>query len=152
MKIREFKAVTGKCQCCADLSTLRRTHKSQMDREYVTTMHALHRSAYMGERAAYAERRHKAIMQKRVLCRAYQMEWPRIIAFFHILGIKTVGGQIVCRSIFKEYLITIEELSSSTVRFIQLTTVQMWDALFSRYFTENHQRGGEIAGYCFLSN
>ena len=64
MKIREFKAVTGKCQCCADLSTLRRTHKSQMDREYVTTMHALHRSAYMGERAAYAERRHKAIMQK----------------------------------------------------------------------------------------
>jgi hypothetical protein len=64
VKIREFKAVSGKCQCCANLSTLRRTFKSQRDREYVTMMHALHRSTYMGERITYAARRNDAIMQK----------------------------------------------------------------------------------------
>jgi hypothetical protein len=64
VKIREFKAVSGKCQCCANLSLLRRTFKSQRDREYVTLMHALHRSTYMGERIAYAERRNRAIMQR----------------------------------------------------------------------------------------
>jgi hypothetical protein len=64
VKIREYKAVSGKCQCCANLSTLRRTFKSQKDREYVTMMHALHRSTYMGERLTYAKRRNDAIMQK----------------------------------------------------------------------------------------
>jgi hypothetical protein len=59
VKIREFKAVSGKCQCCANLSTMRKTFKSQRDREYVTMMHALHRSTYMGERIAYSERRNQ---------------------------------------------------------------------------------------------
>ena len=47
VKIREFKAVCGKCQCCAKLSSMRKKFKSQQQREYVTSMHALHRSAYM---------------------------------------------------------------------------------------------------------
>jgi hypothetical protein len=64
VKIREFKAVSGKCACCANLSTLRKTFKSQRDREYVKMMHALHRSTYMGERIAYATRRNRAIMEK----------------------------------------------------------------------------------------
>jgi hypothetical protein len=64
VKIREFKAVSGKCQTCANLSTLRRTFKSQQDREYVTMMHALHRSTYMGERLTYAERRNNAVMER----------------------------------------------------------------------------------------
>jgi len=64
VKICEYKAVSGKCQCCANLSNMRRSFKSQSDREYVTTMHALHRSTYMGERIAYAERRNDAIMKR----------------------------------------------------------------------------------------
>lgn len=47
VKIREFKAVCGKCQCCATLSNLRKTFKSQQQREYVTSLHAYHRSTYM---------------------------------------------------------------------------------------------------------
>ena len=64
VKIREFKAVSGKCQCCANLSTIRRTFKSERDRQYVTMMHALHRSTYMGERISYAARRNDAIMER----------------------------------------------------------------------------------------
>ena len=63
VKIREFKACCGKCDVCANLSTMRRTFKAQKEREYVTMMHALHLTAYMGERASYAERRNKAVMQ-----------------------------------------------------------------------------------------
>jgi hypothetical protein len=64
VKIREFKAVSGKCHCCSKLSVMRRTFKSQQDREYVTMMHGLHRTAYMGERMDYADRRNKAVMEK----------------------------------------------------------------------------------------
>ena len=72
VKIREFKAVSGKCQCCANLSTMRKTFKSHRDREYVTMMHALHRSTYMGERIAYAERRNKvSIIQNN--CTKYKL-------------------------------------------------------------------------------
>jgi hypothetical protein len=63
VKIREFKAVSGKCQCCANLSSMRKTFKSQRDREYVTLMHSLHRTTYMGERLSYADRRNSAIME-----------------------------------------------------------------------------------------
>jgi hypothetical protein len=64
VKIREFKAVSGKCRCCANLSHMRRTFKADRDRMYVTLMHALHRSTYMGERIAYAARRNKAVMER----------------------------------------------------------------------------------------
>lgn len=63
VKIREFKAVCSTCSTCSTLSSLRRTFKSQKQREYVTMMHALHRTTYMGERALYAERRNRAVMQ-----------------------------------------------------------------------------------------
>ena len=60
VKIREFKAVSGKCDTCMKLSKLRRTFHDARRREYVTMMHALHRCAYMNERIEYAKRRHEA--------------------------------------------------------------------------------------------
>lgn len=57
VKIREFKAVTGKCSTCAKLSDARKLFKDQARRSYITEMHYLHRSAYMNERMKYAERR-----------------------------------------------------------------------------------------------
>jgi hypothetical protein len=56
VKIREFKAVTGKCQPCALLSIARRKNRSNDLRDYVTRLHCLHRTAYMGERMEYAKR------------------------------------------------------------------------------------------------
>jgi hypothetical protein len=64
VKIREFKAVSGKCACCANLSTMRKTFKNRHEREYIKMMHALHRSTYMGERISYATRRNQAVMEK----------------------------------------------------------------------------------------
>ena len=60
VKIREFKAVTGKCSTCAKLSDARKNFKDQARRTYITDMHYLHRSAYMNERMKYAERRQMA--------------------------------------------------------------------------------------------
>jgi hypothetical protein len=56
VKIREYKAVTGKCETCALLSLLRRQFNDKAKREYVTGLFAAHRSAYMGERLEYAKR------------------------------------------------------------------------------------------------
>ena len=63
VRIREFKAVSGKCDTCMKLSKLRRTFHDDQRREYITMMHALHRSAYMGERMTYAVRRERAIAE-----------------------------------------------------------------------------------------
>ena len=60
VKIREFKAVSGKCETCMKLSKLRRTFHDARHREYVTMMHAFHRCAYMNERIEYAKRRNAA--------------------------------------------------------------------------------------------
>jgi len=60
VKIREFKAVSGKCSTCAKLSDARKMYKDQSRRTYITEMHYLHRSAYMNERMKYAERRQLA--------------------------------------------------------------------------------------------
>jgi len=60
VKIREFKAVTGKCSTCAKLSDARKLYKDREQRVYLTEMHFLHRSAYMNERMKYAERRQLA--------------------------------------------------------------------------------------------
>jgi hypothetical protein len=76
VRIREFKAVTGKLECvylhtaiynltgkcemCAILSHLRRSFRSSALRETVTRLHAYHRSAYMGERQDYADRQLQA--------------------------------------------------------------------------------------------
>jgi hypothetical protein len=56
VKIREYKAVTGKCDTCAKLSKARRQTRCKKTREYVTALFSLHRSLQMGERMAYAER------------------------------------------------------------------------------------------------
>ena len=63
MCIREFKAVTGKCNTCATLSNLRREMRDNGSRQYMTLLHLLHRSAYMGERMAYAQRCNLACQQ-----------------------------------------------------------------------------------------
>ena len=63
VKIREFKAVSGKCETCMKLSKLRRTFHDDKRREYITMMHALHRSAYMSERMTYSFRRDRAIAE-----------------------------------------------------------------------------------------
>jgi len=56
VSIREFKAVTGKCETCSRLSDLRRGKRDVASRRRLTELHLLHRSMYMGERMAYAER------------------------------------------------------------------------------------------------
>jgi hypothetical protein len=60
VKIREFKAVTGKCNTCAHLSDCRRKCNDKMRKRDITYLHALHRTAYMGERLAYSKRREEA--------------------------------------------------------------------------------------------
>ncbi len=54
VKIREFKAVCGKCSTCSNLSDCRRTFKDSKRREFMTMLHKLHRGTYMGERLAYS--------------------------------------------------------------------------------------------------
>ena len=61
VKIREFKAVSGKCTICALLSHARKTFRDAKSREHITRMHALHRTMYMGERIAYNHRRNYAM-------------------------------------------------------------------------------------------
>lgn len=53
VKIRECKAVTGKCQFCAILSDIRSTTQRREVRQRVTDLHALHRWTYMSERLMY---------------------------------------------------------------------------------------------------
>jgi hypothetical protein len=60
VKIREFKAVSGKCNVCAKLSELRKQSMSRRAKEKLTVLHGLHRSAYMGERIEYSKRRTQA--------------------------------------------------------------------------------------------
>jgi hypothetical protein len=54
--IREYKAVTGKCNTCALLSQLRKKFRDDTRKGYITKLFSLHRSAYMGERREYANR------------------------------------------------------------------------------------------------
>lgn len=56
VRIREYKAVTGKCRTCAFLSRVRKELRDPSKREYITTLFDFHRTTYMGERQAYAMR------------------------------------------------------------------------------------------------
>lgn len=56
VKIRQYKAVTGKCKACAMFSQARREQVSMRARAYVTSLFALHKITYTGERIAYASR------------------------------------------------------------------------------------------------
>ena len=60
VRIREYKQCCGKCDLCFKLSEARRGTKNRNKKSYYTLMHSLHRSMYMGERAAYAKRRQLA--------------------------------------------------------------------------------------------
>jgi hypothetical protein len=62
VKIREYKDVSGKCDTCAALSAMRRKHLDHATRAYVTELHALHRTMYMGERLHYYGRRNDAFL------------------------------------------------------------------------------------------
>ena len=49
--------MSGKCNVCGKLSELRKTAMSRKAKEELTILHALHRSAYMGERMEYSIRK-----------------------------------------------------------------------------------------------
>lgn len=68
VKIREFKAVTGKCSTCTLLSHARRTHRDRERRSKITYFHALHRTFYMGEREQYAARIRDAMNNPGLFC------------------------------------------------------------------------------------
>jgi hypothetical protein len=56
VKIRQYKAVSGKCATCAKLSKVRKESKCKKVREYVTYLFSLHRTLLMGERMSYHDR------------------------------------------------------------------------------------------------
>ena len=58
VRIREYKAVTGKCHFCAVLTEARGKSQKENVRARVTDMHALHRhrSTYMSERKRYYDK------------------------------------------------------------------------------------------------
>lgn len=61
VKVRKYKAVTGKCQHCAILTELRTSSKKATVRRRVTSLHALHRYTYMNERKVYYDKINAAI-------------------------------------------------------------------------------------------
>ena len=63
VKIREFKAVCGKCKTCDILCCARKTFHDAKSREHITNLHAYHRTMYMGERQCYYERRNEAMQR-----------------------------------------------------------------------------------------
>ena len=56
VKIREYKAVSGKCYMCSILSSLRKKFVETSLRGEITELHALHRITYMSERRFYYAR------------------------------------------------------------------------------------------------
>jgi hypothetical protein len=62
VKVREYKAVTGKCQTCTSLSAAKRQKLDMATRRYLNELTSLHRCFYMGERVMYYSRRNDAIL------------------------------------------------------------------------------------------
>lgn len=56
VKIRKFKAVTGKCNTCATLTDLRSKTRNSSIMKAIATYHALHRFTYMQERRMYYQK------------------------------------------------------------------------------------------------
>lgn len=131
VKIRAFKAVSGKCESCAKLSDGRRTFKDAARRQEMTLMHQLHRGTYMGERMAYAVRNSLQLLRfirlttlyssgvikqswtPRTTCQSLLMVWLNYIASCRGVAISKTSTRIwisiyvVC-SITEEVLICIE--------------------------------------------
>lgn len=63
VKIRKFKAVTGKCKCCAHLSMMRKQATSSEMRELISELHGLHRKTVVTEKLLYYDRCHLAAGQ-----------------------------------------------------------------------------------------
>ena len=63
VKIRLYKAVTGKCTTCTVLSQARKCYRDKATRAHITQLHALHRTMYMGERMAYYRKRQLALSE-----------------------------------------------------------------------------------------
>jgi hypothetical protein len=53
VKIREYKAVTGKCNACALLNEERNKVDNSHIRQKITDLHALHRMTFMAEKRTY---------------------------------------------------------------------------------------------------
>ena len=56
VSIREYKAVSGKCNCCGLLSGYRWSYRDPIRRNLLKELHAFHRSTFMQERLSYYER------------------------------------------------------------------------------------------------
>lgn len=61
VRIREYKAVTGKCQTCAILTEVRRQRKDVAGRTLINELHGFHRLEVMGERDTYYQRQQLAL-------------------------------------------------------------------------------------------
>lgn len=61
VSIREYKAVTGKCNCCALICQLRWTYRDHLRRNLLKELHTFHRGTFMKERMSYYDRKKEAI-------------------------------------------------------------------------------------------
>ena len=61
VKIREYKACSGKCETCCNLSTLYGKNDTTEIRRDIGDLKALHRADYMFDRTKYKERIHQAM-------------------------------------------------------------------------------------------
>lgn len=61
VKVRQFKAVTGKCTHCAMLAHARSTFTLVNERAHLTECHFFHRNTVMSERMEYGKRRQHAV-------------------------------------------------------------------------------------------
>ena len=57
VKIRKYKACTGKCAICADFTVYSREHKTRKAMEYIRVCRMIHRADFMSDRALYNERK-----------------------------------------------------------------------------------------------
>ena len=57
VKIREYKACTGKCSVCADLSELGRTLDTKEAMQFLKTCRFIHRADFMSDRLLYGDRK-----------------------------------------------------------------------------------------------
>jgi hypothetical protein len=56
VRIREYKAVPGKCNCCHKLTLLRSSTKHPAEMREISEFHVLHRISFMAERMKYYDR------------------------------------------------------------------------------------------------
>ena len=122
VKIRAQKACGGKCDPCAYLSHSRKTYHDAESRQYITLMHALHRTMYMGERLTYYSRRQEALLYPETV-------WSLIghgMAQHHcqlpyLVGLKELDKL----TIYKVFFVT-ENLCAFIERFTTSTMVPIW--------------------------